>query len=107
MFPLWGEKSFQRIKEGGCWSHNPKKLCWLIVVDIALDGDGVRGARVFSQQLMRTLDRAVAKKSEVLDLSNMSLSWLPESIGLVMNLTSLDLSGTLQTSWKLCCGTQD
>jgi Leucine-rich repeat (LRR) protein len=61
--------------------------------DIALDGDGVRGARVFSQQLMRTLDRAVAKKSEVLDLSNMSLSWLPESIGLVMNLTSLDLSG--------------
>jgi hypothetical protein len=66
--------------------------------DIALDGDGVRGARVFSQQLMRTLDRAVAKKSEVLDLSNMSLSWLPESIGLVMNLTSLDLSGTLQTS---------
>ncbi|CAK9191409.1 unnamed protein product [Sphagnum troendelagicum] len=69
---------------------------------IALDGDGVRGARVFSQQLMRTLDRAVAKKSEVLDLSNMSLSWLPESIGLVMNLTSLDLSGTLQTSWKLC-----
>jgi Leucine-rich repeat (LRR) protein len=61
--------------------------------DIALDGDGVRGARVFSRQLMRTLDRAVAKKSEVLDLSNMSLSWLPESIGLVMNLTSLDLSG--------------
>ncbi|CAM6044709.1 unnamed protein product [Sphagnum compactum] len=61
--------------------------------NIALDGDGVGGARVFSQQLMRTLDRAVAKKSEVLDLSNMSLSSLPESIGLVMNLTSLDLSG--------------
>ncbi|CAM6020163.1 unnamed protein product [Sphagnum balticum] len=61
--------------------------------DIAVDGDGVGGARVFSQQLMRTLDRAVAKKSEVLDLSNMSLSWLPESIGLVLNLTSLDLSG--------------
>ncbi len=107
MFPLWGEKSFQRIERRRVLSHNPKKLCWLIVVDIALDGDGVRGARVFSQQLMRTLDRAVAKKSEVLDLSNMSLSWLPESIGLVMNLTSLDLSGTLQTSWKLCCGTQD
>ncbi len=56
------------------------------------------GARVFSQQLMRTLDRAVAKKYEVFDLSNMSLSLLPESIGLVTNLTSLDLSGTLQTS---------
>ncbi|KAH9575719.1 hypothetical protein CY35_01G125700 [Sphagnum magellanicum] len=61
--------------------------------DIALDGDGVGGARVFSQQLMRTLDTAVAKKYEVFDLSNMSLSWLPESIGLVTNLTSLDLSG--------------
>jgi hypothetical protein len=66
--------------------------------DVALDGDGVGGARVFSQQLMRTLDRAVAKKYEVFDLSNMSLSLLPESIGLVTNLTSLDLSGTLQTS---------
>jgi hypothetical protein len=58
-----------------------------------VDEDGVEGVRSFSPQLLETLEQAAAQKLESLNLSSKVISWLPESIGLVTNLTSLDLSG--------------
>jgi hypothetical protein len=65
-----------------------------VVVEMRIvDEDGVEGVHSFSPQLLETLEQAAAQKLESLNLSSKVISWLPESIGLVTNLTSLDLSG--------------
>lgn len=56
--------------------------------------EGPEGIQGYSPQLMKILERAAVKKLETLSLSSKELTWLPESIGLLTNLTSLDISGS-------------
>jgi hypothetical protein len=70
--------------------------CVGLEIEIA-DKDGMEGIRSFSPQLLETLEHAADQKLESLNLSSKGISWLPESIGLLTNLTSLDLSGNNTT----------
>jgi hypothetical protein len=62
-----------------------------------VDKDGTEGIHSFSPQLLETLEQLADQKLESLNLSSKGLSWLPESVGLLTNLTSLDLSGNNAT----------
>ena len=76
--------------------------CNLVEPDPSTSDGVAEGLRLISPQLSAILARAEAKKLETLKLSNMDLTWLPEAIGNLKNLTSLDIAGISFTIPVFC-----
>lgn len=55
------------------------------------DQDGVKR---YSPQVLKAIEKAKKQGLTELKLTKMDLEWIPELIGTLTNLTSLDLSGT-------------
>jgi len=56
--------------------------------------DNQDGARRYSPKVLNAIEKAKNRRLTELQLKNMEIEWIPELIGELTNLTSLDLSGT-------------